>query len=125
MSSQVQAKEIPAIEEQKAHREQLTIFFILHAFLYQSFPISSACCEDAFPSACKKIRICNTKEVQVFIEMKNAWFTDLVKYGSKIPCGVQQSGTVLPIPRVACSCNALVALSHIPGDPWSNSSLCI
>lgn len=66
----MQAKKIPKIEEQQVHGVQLTIFFILHALLYQPFPISTACCENAFPNACKKIRICAIAEVQVFIEMK-------------------------------------------------------
>lgn len=54
MSSQVQAEEIPEIEKQKVHGVQLTIFFILHGPLYQSFLISIACCENAFSNACKK-----------------------------------------------------------------------
>ena len=105
MSSQVQAEEIPEIEVQQVHGVHLTIFFILHAPLYQSFLISISCCENAFPNACKKIRTCAIEEVQTFIEMKMC-FTNLVICGSKIPCGVQQSETILPGPRVACSCNA-------------------
>lgn len=68
MSSQVQAEEIPGTEQ--AHGLQLTIFFILRAPLYQYFSISTACCENAFPSACKNIRICAIEEVQMCIEMK-------------------------------------------------------
>lgn len=70
MSSQVQAEEIPEIEEQQVHGVQRTTFFILHAPWYQSFPISTACCENAFPNARKKIRVCAIEEVQVFIERK-------------------------------------------------------
>jgi len=70
MSSQVQAEEIPETDDQQVHGVQLTNFFILHASWYQSFPVSTTCCENAFPNACKKLRICAIEEVQVFIEMK-------------------------------------------------------
>lgn len=68
MSSQVWTKEILEIEKQQVHGEGLTIFFILHAPSYPSFPTSVACCENVLPSACKKVGIWTLEEV--FIEMK-------------------------------------------------------
>lgn len=73
MSPEVQAEEIPEAEEQQVHGAQFTIFLILLSPLYQSFPksIEKAYCENAFSNACKKIRICASKEeVQVFTEIK-------------------------------------------------------
>lgn len=63
----------------------------------------------------KKIRICAIEEVQVFVEMKKCVVYKFVKCGSKIPCGVQQSETILPAPRVTCSCNS----SHGVTSQWT------
>lgn len=72
MSPEVQAEEIPETEKQQVHGTQFTFFLILLPPLYQSFPksIEKAHCENAFSSACKKIGICASKEVQEFTEIK-------------------------------------------------------
>lgn len=72
MSPEVQAEEIPETEKQQVIGVQFAIFLILLSPLYQSFPkrIEKSHCENAFSNACIKIRICASKEVKVFTEMK-------------------------------------------------------